>query len=280
MVLLGTCCWWAGDGAVTARHPVAGPPSSPRPLFTPHGGRAEGPSAPGRASDSRSHLRSPPAPTLNPVPSAWGKELDDQVASRPIESVLPTCSSCRAGRWLPRTQDWVSEADGRGSPAVPGAGLRGWLEATVSAGRPLLLLLPKSASPQGALALDPLGSQGRDGTVLPRVGAMAPGSDSMTPCALHQGPDPPPAPATPCRQAAPGLGQGSEWGSVSSTGISTRGWGVCVSHPHPPGTHGPRTPPPGTRRGLGKGPSLPPPQGVAPCIPGGLGWAGRGCWAP
>ena len=34
---------------------------------------AEDTSAPGRASDGRSHLQSPPAPTLNPAPSGLGK---------------------------------------------------------------------------------------------------------------------------------------------------------------------------------------------------------------
>lgn len=39
---------------------------------------AEDPSAPGRASDGRSHLRSPPAPTLNPAPSGLGKRAGDR----------------------------------------------------------------------------------------------------------------------------------------------------------------------------------------------------------
>ena len=38
---------------------------------------AEDPSAPGRASDGRSHLQSPPAPTLNPAPSGLGKRVGD-----------------------------------------------------------------------------------------------------------------------------------------------------------------------------------------------------------
>lgn len=136
---------------------------------------------------------------------------------------------------------------------------------------PLLLPWPSTPCPPGLR---------RTGAVLPGVGAVAPGPDSTTPCAPRQGPDLPPAPAAPCRQAAPVRvrGQGSEWGSVSGTGINTQGWGGA-SHPHLPRTHGTRTPAPGTRKGLSKRPNLTPPQGVAPCIPGGRG-GGAGPHSP
>lgn len=64
--------------------PQAEPRSSPRPPFIARGGWAEGPSAPGRASDSRSHLQSPLAHTLNPAPSTWGKSQTTR--SRPGRS--------------------------------------------------------------------------------------------------------------------------------------------------------------------------------------------------
>lgn len=168
---------------------------------------------------------------------------------------------------------------------MPGAGLRGWLEATVGAGaagqagHPLLLLLSESASPRGALALDPLGSQGRDGTVLPGVGAMAPGSNSMTPCALRQGPDPPPAPAAPCRQAAPGPGQGSG----VRVGVSEQHWdqhsggGRCASLTRTSrvltalGLHAQ-----GPEAGSAKGPACPHPRGWLPASRAGGGRQGGG----
>ena len=124
-------------------------------------------------------------------------------------------------------------------------------------GRPLLLLLPWPSTPCHP-------GPRRTDAVLPRVGAVAPGPDSTTPCAPHRGPDLPPAPAAPCRQAALVWvrDQGSEWGSVSSTGIDIRGGG-CVSF-SPPAYSWPSDPSPGTKRVLSKGPSLPPPQGLGP----------------
>lgn len=141
-------------------------------------------------------------------------------------------------------------------------------------GRPPLLLLPWPSIPC------PPGPR-QTGAVLPRVGAVAPGPDSTTPCAPRWGPDLPPAPAAPCRQAAlvRVRDQGSKWGSVSSTGINTRGGG-CVSS-SPPAYAWPLDPSPRDQKGAQQRAQPPPTPGAGPHSPGAIDrWGfveGGGC---
>lgn len=118
-----------------------------------------------------------------------------------------------------------------------------------------------------ALSFDPLGTQGQDSAVLPGVGAMAPGPDSTTPRALRRDPDPPPASAAPCRQAARS-GSGVRVGVSEQHWDQQSGWGVCspTGHSRPSDPH-----PQGPEGASEKGPACPHPRGWFPAS-----WAGRG----